>query len=273
VVGWQGANVARAHVAAFRLDRYEVTVGRFRPFLAGYTQWLQQRPFGGQGAHPAIPGSGWKAVWTGDRQRYPADATELRGRIDKCNISAQANPASSITGWLDDATGANDRKPMTCVGFYEALLFCLWDEARLPTEAEWNFASAGGDAQYAYPWGTPAADNFVIEGTRGNVGPIASGLALQDVGTFPMGAGVWKQLDLAGNAYEWVQDTCAADCSTYDTSMVSNPLEMPIGSRVVRGGSYLWGPVNARTAYRKRVADSIVTRYEDVGWRCARDRP
>jgi formylglycine-generating enzyme len=271
IPGWQERDAARAFISPYGLDRYEVTIGRFRPFFRVYEEWLQNRPFDRDGSHPKIPTSGWNRVWSKKADRYPLTRADLMQQIQKCNGSRLSHPESDILSWLDDPEGTNDRKPMTCVGFYVALLFCIWDEGRLPTEAEWSFAAVGGDAQFAYPWGTPPAGSFTVEAERGNIGPITSTLSLKDVGSYPMGAGVWGQLDLAGNAYEWVHDTCDMDCSSYNTGMVNEPLELAGPSRILRGGSYVFRAVEARSVFRKRVSDDVSIHFEDVGWRCARN--
>ncbi len=64
-----------ATVSDFRLDRFEVTVGRFRAFLSEYpASW----PAVGAGAHPKIPDSGWRAAWDAD---LPVDRAALSASL------------------------------------------------------------------------------------------------------------------------------------------------------------------------------------------------
>src|SRR5262249_3349795 len=123
-----------ATVAPFLLDRYEVTVGRLRRFVQSYPA---SRPAEGAGADGSAPG--WGRDWP-----LPPGQAELRADLRSC---ADAT-------WTD-AEGAREERPATCGSWYVAKAFCLWDGGRLPSEAEWNFAAAGGAEQRVYPFSTP----------------------------------------------------------------------------------------------------------------------
>ena len=55
---------------------------------------------------------------------------------------------------------ALDQKGLNCVPWYVLFAFCVWDGGRLPTNAEWGFAAAGGDEQRMFPWGNMPEKDF-----------------------------------------------------------------------------------------------------------------
>jgi len=237
-------------VSAFSLDKYEVTVGRFRRFVDAYDAMNGPPPVNG-GAHPNISGTGWQAAWNGN---LPADAATLQQSL-ACNSSHQT--------W---ARGIDDL-PITCVNWYVAFAFCIWDGGRLPTEAEWEYAAAGGSENRLYPWGSSPAPSCALANYAGCVGDAAV------VGSYSSGRGRWGHLDLAGNLWEWVfdwgSDSWYSSASASATD-VANLSPSSLSMRVLRGGSWFNLVDYLRVANREWNVPTFHTDYVYYGWRCAK---
>ena len=180
-----------ATVSDFYLDRYEVTVGRFRAFVNAGFGTQAHPPVEGSGAHPRIAGSGWSSRWNA---RLPATTAALKAGLE-CYAAYQT--------WTE-APGSNENKPVNCLDWYTAFAFCAWDGGRLPTEAEWSYAASGGSEQRYFPWSNPPAATTIDDSYAVYCGGTCR---IASVGSrSPKGDGKWGQADLGGNVWEWTLD-------------------------------------------------------------------
>ena len=261
-----------ATVSSFRLDKYDVTVGRFRQFVAAWDNGRGWTPpvasgkhaylNGGQGlSNSASPGtfeSGWLA----------SDNTNI------APTNANLSCGQQSTTWTSTPS-TNETLPIGCVNWYEAYAFCIWDGGFLPSEAELEYAAAGGDQQRAYPWGSTAPGTacpgtgceYAIYGCLYPSGPTPNcqtPLHAASVGTASLGAGRFGQLDLAGGTWEIVLDGYSSyvnpcvDCA-YSSSGAT-------ATYVIHGGSFDGPPEWLTPPFRGHP----VPQRADLGFRCAR---
>jgi formylglycine-generating enzyme required for sulfatase activity len=150
------------------------------------------------------------------------------------------------------------------VNFYVAYAFCIWDGGRLPTEAEWNYAAAGGKQQRVYPWSVESDQG--LDGDHAFFGQTPQDMPI-DVGSKPKGDGRWGQSDLSGNLAEWTLDYYS---SQYPSTVCNDCVnETPQSTRVVRGGAYLFNAKSQQVGYRTSAVPESGWPY--IGFRCVRD--
>lgn len=236
-------------VSDFYLDKYEVTVARFRAFVQSGS-WV---PAAGGGAHPSIPNTGWQSQWDGN---LPSQVTGADSWDEALSCGSLG-----LETWSANATG-DETQPIGCVTWYQAMAFCVWDGGRLPTEAEWEYAAAGGSDNRLYPWGNAAPD-CTLANTLGCAGTI-------EVGGGHVGVARWGHQDLGGNLAEWAFDRFDSRWyaqATASGSDVANPSDL--GNRVIRGGSYYTYGRLLRAASRIGVPPAQAMG-DSHGLRCAR---
>lgn len=264
-------------VSNFRLDRFEVTGGRFRRFVAAVEAGWS--PSAGSGKHSHLFGNrglalkapntfeaGWLLDWTMN--------------LATTHDAWTANLSCPFATWTDTA-GDRESFPINCVTWYEAYAFCIWDGGFLPSTIERSFAGAGGNEQRRFPWSSPPS-SASIDCAHANYGggnfPQTACVGAGQLGVrhsasvgsrSPTGDGRWGQADLTGNVTEWVldrngdpPDPCV-DCFIETPTVNASPI-----SNVSYGGDFT-NSAEAQFGSFDR-AQSPESRASWIGFRCAR---
>ena len=152
----------------------------------------------------------------------------------------------------------NASLPATHVSWQDASAFCATRGARLPTEAEWEYAARGSN-QRAFPWGDHSPSPTRARFAERTPLPVQTKLA----GTTPEGIE-----HLGGNVAEWVQDWW--DPAYYSASPTHDPRGPTMGDfRVVRGGSWNQSANELRSSARSY--HNPLKGAGHIGFRCAQD--
>jgi formylglycine-generating enzyme required for sulfatase activity len=205
------------------------------------------------------------------------DKTEVtNAAYAECVAASQCRPRAS-------RDFPRPQQPATFVSWDDARTYCAWRGKRLPREAEFERAIRGDDGR-RYPWGdeAPTKDRAVYATS-----------APLDVGSKPAGRGPYGHDDLAGNAWEWMDDlydpfaytrpgasegrpgTCEEIKAAQDQLRKelkqgftgSNPIPVEC-EHSIRGGAYNYSALGMRSTNRVHHAGGF--RIAVLGFRCAK---
>ena len=224
-------------VAVFAIGKYAVTVGQFKRFVEA------------RGYRTEAEKGGGIYCWMGGEWKQDPDKN-----------------------WRNPGFPQTDDHPVVGVSWNDAMRYVDWlseqcgQQYRLPMEAEWEYACRAGTAKpfcFGEAINTDQANydgNYVYgKGRKGNYRQ-----QTVEVGQFP--ANPWGLHDLYGNVWEWTS-------SEYDEKYGGAELRAvsardSSSPRVLRGGSWSYGPEWLRSAARR--GGDPRGRFNIVGFRLAR---
>lgn len=229
----QNAGRKKVTVSSFYIDRFEVTNKEYRDYLSDLS---------------------------GDK------------REARTPDSSSWGEASSRAGWETYFYGSERADyPVVAVTWKDAKKYCKWEDKRLPTEAEWEYAARAGRVGGVYPWAGFSPRNpqgkYLSNFNPGRQGQAADGYAFTaPVGSYPPNK--WGLHDVAGNVAEWVED---AYTPSYSALSGLNPVyrDPDENRHVVRGGSWASNAFQIGVGVRDfQPEDEASAR---IGIRCAAD--
>jgi hypothetical protein len=176
---------------------------------------------------------------------FKLDRTEVTVTQYAACVTAGSCTAANTGGACNAQVAGRDYHPINCVDWNQATAFCTWVGKRLPTEAEWQWASSNGGTT-TYPWGDGSPVEPLAQWS-GN----ASKTSTAAVGLHPAGSTSGGIQDMAGNVWEWTSSAYSVG-SSYKS---------------VRGGSWSYFEDLLRAADRNGNYPDL--RCDLIGFRCA----
>lgn len=236
------------------------------------------------------------ATWLESIRRTDSQAIEIRTRRDSSDGSAfyeifmrgtllcvldKDRTFGGLTvknGHFEVRKGLENR-PVTTVTWQGARRFCMDRGARLPSEAEWEYA-ATDRGRYDNPWGDedPDCSHSVVE--RGTVYHRCTGQTppLPDVCSSRKDITSDGVCDLGGSLSEWVEDLFSPSYPTCESTGCLSPVvrgatetEHARGLHVLRGGAWSLDLLSTRSTGRRSAMENLDYPSGEIGFRCAQD--
>jgi formylglycine-generating enzyme len=252
--------VHRVQVDGFWMDATEVSNAEFRRFVGetGYVTTAEKNPDWEELKKQLPPGTPkpddsilvpGSLVFSPPGHRVPLNNHSLWWQwVKGADWTHPVGPHSRLSSM-------HDNLPVVHVSWDDAVAYCKWAGKRLPTEAEWEYASLGGNPARRFTWGdTPPSDSFLPanlwQGDFPHHPQALDGYVLSapvDSDT-PSPYGLHHMI---GNVWEWCSDWYREDTYKHDADSAKttlnpkgpadsfDPMEPTVPKRINRGGSFL----------------------------------
>ena len=225
-------------VADFNIDLTEVTNRQFSAFVeaTGYVTAAERGL---------------------SKKEFPNVPPELRVPGSMVFVSPDPEKVTATTSWWQFVPGANWQHPLGPESFIEgkgsfpvvhlihadAEAYATWMGRRLPTEAEWEYASRGGLEGATYSWGQEAPHQGEAKANtwQGHF-PYTNLKEDGFVGSSPVGCFTengYGLYDMTGNVWEWTDTAYGPDHKRNYGDQGYDPQQPGIVVKTLKGGSFL----------------------------------
>lgn len=274
-------------IGSFYMDVHEVTNEQFKEFVetTGYLT-VAERPVDWEEIKkqlpPGTPRPDDSFLMPGSMVFIPTETLvplDNPGRwwhwVNGADWQHPEGPNSNIKERMDH--------PVVHISYEDANAYADWAGKRLPTEAEWEWASRGGLEDPVYPWGNEPAKNVRDKANFWQgIFPVRDNGADGFAGTAPVktyppnGYGLF---DMAGNVWEWCEDWYHSEAYSMEKLTEAkgpetsyDPQQPNVPKRVIRGGSYLCNDSYC-SGYRvsRRMKSSEDSGLSHTGFRLVKD--
>ncbi len=206
-----------------------------------------------------------------------------------CNVfdvKQQKGTTTASRNWRDPGFPQTDRDPVVCVDYDDAHAYVAWINEkvrralrlpvdatpyRLPSEAEWEYATRAGTTTRSW-WGDTISHeyaNFGADCAGPACGPLVEGKDVW-IYTAPVASlapNPFGLYDMAGNAWQWIEDCYEA---SYEGAPTDGTARTSCGRPIFvsRGSAWVSHPRYLRSAARDRLNPDYRSGY--LGIRLAR---
>ncbi len=152
--------------------------------------------------------------------KYEVTVRQFRAFVRATGYRTDAEKVGEARTWRTPGFRLSNRQPVVFMSLHDATAYCEFIGARVPVEAEWEYAARAGATTFHY-WGDEIDDRYLWYFNNTDERPMPVGRKLPNA---------WGLYDMEGNAMEWVRDGGPHSSITR------------AGAGSVRGGSYAMCP-------------------------------